>query len=502
MTASVVDILVPRVETRPSNSVKGPAAVDAADEPFSEQFGEALNRAQPKDSPARAAQNATPTARTSHSDNPDETVHAGDLPGPKQDSDQPAEGRDKAAFVTTLLTITGTLEPSSKQLHTTGTRTVETEAQDEDDVGPSSTNAHQPGFPVSGHPDPSPTNIRHPEATQGPADDTSVAAASGTTSAGLPERGRITAEATRTAVRDDANSTPPAVTVRAALGTRLTGGASKQLAVTTQGDLILSDGQQPSLDAAPTVSLTIETEVESQSTVQSAESKTSDQANGGDETAGPVFRQNRVHPGSASDDQQHVLDDPASSLDRNAFDRSNQPLTSALSHLMPGLAATATAQAKTAHPVTGQVANAVAQELRVQWEPGEQVRAISLRLDPPELGALRIDVRSTADGLQMRVAVAEDVTLEMLTTRVPEIEQLLKHQDMNVHRVTIQRLESEAEGSTSFDHQSHDSPERHLWGQDDRRRQRESRDQHPQVTPPRDPTSSLSKRHSRIGIRA
>lgn len=95
-------------------------------------------------------------------------------------------------------------------------------------------------------------------------------------------------------------------------------------------------------------------------------------------------------------------------------------------------------------PVTGQIANSVAHELQILRDFNQPVRHLSVKLDPPELGSLRIQIRSQADGLHLQVEAAEDVTLEMLSTRVPEIEQLLKHQDIDISRLSIQRLESDA----------------------------------------------------------
>ncbi len=131
-------------------------------------------------------------------------------------------------------------------------------------------------------------------------------------------------------------------------------------------------------------------------------------------------------------------------------------------------------------PVTGQIAGAVARELRLMNDVSAPVRQLSVRLDPPELGALRIQVRTTADGLQMHVEAAEDVTLEMLASRVPEIEQLLKHQDVEFSRVTIQRMESEAGSSSGFDRSDNGQTEQQLSSdmgqhsqsaQDDRQRE-------------------------------
>ena len=105
--------------------------------------------------------------------------------------------------------------------------------------------------------------------------------------------------------------------------------------------------------------------------------------------------------------------------------------------------------------------------------------------------------------MHLQVAAAEDVTLEMLTSRVPEIEQLLKQQELGVHRVTIQRMESTAEGSSSFDRSSENSRERQLLGENHRQGQSEGGDQKRRSVRSQnaDPTSATG-RTPRVGVRA
>lgn len=154
-------------------------------------------------------------------------------------------------------------------------------------------------------------------------------------------------------------------------------------------------------------------------------------------------------------------------------------------------------------PVTGQVAASVVRRLQSWQETGEPVRHIAVRLDPPELGALRIQVRTADDGLHMHVEAAEDVTLEMLSTRVPEIEQLLRSQEIDISRITIQRMESEFSTSTGSDRSEGQAREQDLSGDTDHRgrgdhsrRRRETS----QTLPPTGP--ALSGNSARRGIRA
>lgn len=168
-------------------------------------------------------------------------------------------------------------------------------------------------------------------------------------------------------------------------------------------------------------------------------------------------------------------------------------------------ATTPTAPPTPSHPVpvTGQIASSVAAHVRSWQEAGEPVRHIAVRLDPPELGALRIQVRSTDDGLHMHVEAAEDVTLEMLTTRVPEIEQLLKHQEIEIHRVTIQRMESSVSDSSTSDRSDSPAREQDLSGDSEHRGRQDhgTQQQRPRHTNHRNSRTSPGRTGNQ-GIRA
>ncbi len=105
------------------------------------------------------------------------------------------------------------------------------------------------------------------------------------------------------------------------------------------------------------------------------------------------------------------------------------------------------------HSFTGQVASAVSQSLRNEPLPTDTIRELTIRLDPPELGALRIRMRTTDDGMQVDVEAADEVTLEMLTRRVPEIEEVLRLQKSGVQSFNVHRMPS-GSGESSMSHDS------------------------------------------------
>ena len=186
-------------------------------------------------------------------------------------------------------------------------------------------------------------------------------------------------------------------------------------------------------------------------------------------------------------------------------EQSSQPLSELAGALVPSapdVVPTGNSTNQLTQPVTGQVASIVAQELRLLREPGKSVRAISIQLDPPELGSLRINLRSTEDGLQVHVAAAEDVTLEMLTTRVPEIEHLLKLQDVDIQRVTIQRLETDARDSAAFSESSEGSRDQQSFDERQQEGDHRGRHGHGRGRTRADGSEIVSRRRSRNGIRA
>lgn len=91
---------------------------------------------------------------------------------------------------------------------------------------------------------------------------------------------------------------------------------------------------------------------------------------------------------------------------------------------------TSTVTAEVRQPLSAQVSRAVLEHLE-RGSTSETDR-LTVRLDPPELGEMTIELSKTKDGLAVRVTAREAVTMDMLLSRGSEIEQQLKSQDLNL----------------------------------------------------------------------
>jgi flagellar hook-length control protein FliK len=89
-------------------------------------------------------------------------------------------------------------------------------------------------------------------------------------------------------------------------------------------------------------------------------------------------------------------------------------------------------------PMTEQIRHVVVQH--VQQNADTQSSRLTVRLDPPELGVLELDLSLTEDGLDVKIHARENVTLDMLLARSPELERLLKAQDLNIRKVEVDAL--------------------------------------------------------------
>ncbi|MFO0976839.1 MAG: flagellar hook-length control protein FliK [Planctomycetaceae bacterium] len=94
----------------------------------------------------------------------------------------------------------------------------------------------------------------------------------------------------------------------------------------------------------------------------------------------------------------------------------------------PDFASTLTAEVR--QPLSSQVSRAVLEHLE-RGSNSENDR-LTVRLDPPELGEMTIELSKTKEGLAVRVTAREAVTMDMLLARGSEIEQQLKSQDLNL----------------------------------------------------------------------
>lgn len=98
----------------------------------------------------------------------------------------------------------------------------------------------------------------------------------------------------------------------------------------------------------------------------------------------------------------------------------------------------ANTSSEVATPVSGEVRQPLSYQVSqaiIQHIQGHKVRSsdsLTVRLDPPELGEMSIELSKTEDGLAVRVTAREAVTMDMLLTRGHEIESHLRGQQMNL----------------------------------------------------------------------
>jgi len=153
-------------------------------------------------------------------------------------------------------------------------------------------------------------------------------------------------------------------------------------------------------------------------------------------------------------------------------------------------------------PFTGQVAGAVTRSLAREALPVDTVRELTIRLDPPELGALRIRMRATDEGMAVDVEAADEVTLEMLSRRVPELEQLLRIEKAGVHSLTVNRLSTDAQDQAMS--RNGDNSSFQAGTQGDRRGENDSgsRRHSDQANRRHELAQQTLSRRPRVGIRA
>ncbi|MEQ9408600.1 MAG: flagellar hook-length control protein FliK [Fuerstiella sp.] len=108
-----------------------------------------------------------------------------------------------------------------------------------------------------------------------------------------------------------------------------------------------------------------------------------------------------------------------------------------------------TGMAAVTAPLTSQVVTALSTV--VASASGEVPGALTLRLDPPELGEVDVQFRRSVDGLVIRVTAKENVTMEMLLSRGAEIEKILKAQDADIVSVEFATAELDVDGRSGAD---------------------------------------------------
>ena len=131
---------------------------------------------------------------------------------------------------------------------------------------------------------------------------------------------------------------------------------------------------------------------------------------------------------------------------------------------------TASAAPATSVPLTTQLLTSLAQTLStVTTSEPEQ---LTLRLDPPELGELEVQFRSTDDGIHVRVGAREGVTMEMLLARSHEIERLLRGQDLDISKLEIVRDDEQRNTGANSDAEAGGREQQQHWRESLESRQR------------------------------
>jgi len=91
---------------------------------------------------------------------------------------------------------------------------------------------------------------------------------------------------------------------------------------------------------------------------------------------------------------------------------------------------TASVSSEVRQPLSSQVSHAIL--AHIEHSGVRSNDSLSVRLDPPELGEMRIELSKTLEGLAVRVTASEAVTMDMLLARGQEIESQLRSQQMNL----------------------------------------------------------------------
>lgn len=113
----------------------------------------------------------------------------------------------------------------------------------------------------------------------------------------------------------------------------------------------------------------------------------------------------------------------ASSLDRMPNEISPLSVAESFSNF------TASISSEVRQPLSSQVSHAILSHIEHSGVRSND--SLSVRLDPPELGEMRIELSKTVEGLAVRVTASEAVTMDMLLARGQEIESQLRGQQMN-----------------------------------------------------------------------
>ena len=74
---------------------------------------------------------------------------------------------------------------------------------------------------------------------------------------------------------------------------------------------------------------------------------------------------------------------------------------------------------------------------QIRLNTGVRASSATIRLDPPELGRMRIDVRLVDDALQVRIEASTPQARQMLRARVSELAAALREHHIEVERFEV-----------------------------------------------------------------
>jgi len=108
-----------------------------------------------------------------------------------------------------------------------------------------------------------------------------------------------------------------------------------------------------------------------------------------------------------------------------------------LTNALPDLAVAISSEMRL--PLSNQVSQAIMEH--IERNGVRQNDSLTVRLDPPELGEMTIELSKTHEGLAVRVTAREAVTMDMLFVRGQEIESHLRGQQMNLKSLEFLRAD-------------------------------------------------------------
>lgn len=155
-------------------------------------------------------------------------------------------------------------------------------------------------------------------------------------------------------------------------------------------------------------------------------------------------------------------------LDKSAFPFSREPHAAAPSYdavrsdmvqpnatnSLPNPATSISSEMR--QPLNNQVSQAIIEH--IERNGVRQNDSLTVRLDPPELGEMTIELSKTHEGLAVRVTAREAVTMDMLFARGQEIESHLRGQQMNLK--SLEFLHADTSGNQFSQGQQQSDPSR------------------------------------------